>query len=117
MDTPTAISDDSRTASTAGGDPRIVNGIEFFNIPGHGEDCMCARCGSSCAFIDCDNCGGEGCVDVECPEGWHEGDTEPCDWCKGQGGHWACLSSRAWCEGNPRPGREDQPVMSYSDAD
>lgn len=43
-------------------------------------DCQCARCGSS-FFYDPDD---------EYGEGWH-----------------GCMSSQAWCESNPRPGREN----------
>ena|SRR3990167_324406 len=88
---------------------KIVNGIEFFHI-GDVEDCQCARCGSSCCFLDCDNCGGEG--DIESDD-WQdeEGYRYRCDWCMGKGGWWRCISSKAFCEANPMPGRADQPVM------
>lgn len=94
---------------------RIVNGIEFFRIVSHDgetanviDDCQCARCGSSCTFVDCDNCGGEGTIE---DDDWQadEGDCHPCDWCHGSGGWWRCLSSRAWCLAHPRQGREEQP--------
>lgn len=87
---------------------KIVRGIEFFRI-GDTEGCQCARCGSSCFFRNCDNCGGEGELE---DEDWQcEGEFYRCDWCQGEGGWWRCLASKAWCEANPMPGRENQPVM------
>lgn len=90
-------------------DRGIKNGIEFFHVDGHGEDCQCARCGSSCYFVDCDNCGGEG--EIEDDDWQFEGEFYRCDWCRGKGGWWRCCSSKAFCEANPMPGRADQPVM------
>jgi hypothetical protein len=94
---------------------RIVNGIEFFTV-GHGddrdEDCQCARCGSSAMFNACDNCGGDG--EVEDDDWQCEGDYLTCDWCRGKGGWFRCCSSADWCKANPRPGREDQPVMGVT---
>lgn len=79
--------------------------------PAVGEwDCSCARCGSSLHFENCDWCGGSGydrhdCGDDTCccldPE-----DNIPCGLCDGRGGWWACLSSAAYCEAHPLPGRE-----------
>ena len=67
-------------------------------------DCQCARCGSSCYFVDCDNCSGEGWIE---DEDWQadEGDGWDCEWCRGSGGHWACVSSPEYCEANPCEGR------------
>lgn len=60
-------------------------------------------------FVNCANCGGEGELE---DEDWQcEGEFYRCDWCRGTGGWWRCLSSKAWCEANPMKGREDQPVM------
>jgi hypothetical protein len=87
---------------------RIKNGIEFYDTGMGYEDCQCARCGSSCAFSDCDNCGGEG--EIEDDDWQWEGEYHRCDWCRGAGGYWYCLSGREWCRNNPMPGREDQPV-------
>ena len=64
---------------------------------------QCARCGSSIDLEDCWACGGDGRAwgDDDCYQG------EPCEWCDGAGHHWRCLSSVAWCEAHPMPGRED----------
>ena len=68
-------------------------------------DCQCARCGSSCYVVDCDNCGGEGEIE---DEDWQcAGEFHRCDWCGGEGGHWACGSSADWCEAHPNDGRAD----------
>ena len=69
-------------------------------------DNQCARCGSSVIFNECDNCGGEGWIE---DDDWQadEGDGHTCDWCRGDGGHWACVSSEEWCEANPIKGREE----------
>jgi len=67
--------------------PRGPNGGPLFL----GEE-LCPIC--ECCSISgepCSNCGGDGYVDVESPEGWDEGDTEPCDWCMGRGGHLVCV--------------------------
>ena len=88
--------------------PNIKGGIEFFDTGLGYDDCQCARCGSSCAFIDCDNCGGDG--EIEDDDWQCEGEFSRCDWCRGAGGWWYCLSGRDWCQANPMPGREDQPV-------
>ena len=96
------------TAAENKPEPTIKNGIEFFSV-GDDDDCQCARCGASCFFVDCDNCGGEG--EIEDDDWQCEGEYYRCDWCRGAGGWWRCLSSEAWCSANPMPGREDQPVM------
>ena len=77
-------------------------------------DCQCARCGSSCDYVDCWNCedGGCGsdCIDDLCYGGeCIHGDTGQirCDICQGHGGWWQCLSDPEWCQGNPLEGRED----------
>jgi hypothetical protein len=68
-------------------------------------DCQCARCGSSCVWYDCDNCGGEGYVESD---DWQDDEDEmyQCEWCRTTGGHWACCSSPDWCEAHPNDGRE-----------
>ena len=97
---------------------RIEGGIEWFTIPTEDgypdEDCCCARCGSSAAFVRCANCCGEGelgsdCIDDLCHGGeCIHGDSGQlrCDWCRGAGGWWHCLSGPEWCNANPIPGRE-----------
>jgi hypothetical protein len=97
-------------------EPRNVGGIEWFAVRGrHDEECQCARCGSSCAFLRCGNCGGDdealgsSCIDDLCHGGeCIHGDSGfiRCDWCHGAGGWWHCCSGPAWCEANPLPGRE-----------
>jgi hypothetical protein len=92
-------------------DTRIVGGIEWFDLhDGRGEDCQCARCGSSCVFLDCANCDEEGNSHHSCGEDTccclYPDNNVRCDWCHGKGGWWHCCSSPAWCEANPMPGRE-----------
>jgi hypothetical protein len=72
-------------------------------------DCQCARCGSSCEWVDC----WAGCEDgyvnrhEEDPL-WYDDECDwPCDECHGRGGWQHCISSAEWCEANPLPGRED----------
>lgn len=72
-------------------------------------DCCCARCGSSCDYLDCHNCDdgyeghdcGEDCCCCLYPE-----DNVVCQYCNGHGGWHRCLSSEQWCNANPLPGRE-----------
>lgn len=75
---------------------------------GSEEDCQCARCGSSCYFADCYECGGEG--EVQDCRDWNLGglieDYMTCRHCRGTGGWWICCSGADWCEANPIPGRE-----------
>ncbi len=98
----------------------IKNGIEFFTVKMNDggppqEDCQCARCGSSCTFVDCGNCGGEGVIEAD-EDDWQGFDSdERCDWCRWNGGWWRCISSKDYCEKNPRPGREDQPVIGMAE--
>lgn len=66
------------------------------------QDCQCARCGSSCGWVDCSDCD-HGIV-YDDTEGWDE--VERCMICGGFGGWYICLSSAEWCEANPLPGRE-----------
>lgn len=73
-------------------------------------DCQCARCGSSIASEHCVDCE-DGFCDHDCGEDYCCcADPErnvPCDTCRGQGVVHQCLSSHAWCNANPLPGRED----------
>lgn len=98
---------------------RIDGGIEWFVIPSRveggvsidaEEDCQCARCGSSCAFVRCWNCDEYGYSHHSCGEDCcFCVDPQPnvrCDWCRGKGGSWHCISTPAWCKANPLPGRE-----------
>lgn len=72
-------------------------------------DCQCARCGSTVDYVRCDQCedgyDGHDCGDDCCccadPE-----DNVVCQICRGHGGWYRCMSSMAWCEANPLPGRE-----------
>lgn len=90
---------------------RIVGGIEWLPDPldGDAEEPWCARCGSSCEWLPCPNCGGEGFSHHDCGEDCcaclHPEDNVVCDWCQGRGGSQHCVSSPEWCEGNPLPGR------------
>ena len=84
------------------------------NPPSDGQqwDCQCARCGSSCYYVDCEHCGFEdfpGYVNryEEDPLWYDEDDLWPCDVCQGQGAWAVCLSDCQWCELNPLEGRED----------
>lgn len=85
--------------------PEIVGSFEWFDTP-TGRDCQCARCGSSVEQRDCWACGGDGYVPEDTPEGWDEGDERPCDICHGHGGSLRCVSSPAYCNDHPLPGRE-----------
>lgn len=71
------------------------------------EDCQCARCGSSCYFADCYECGGNG--EIQDCRDWNLGglieEYMTCRHCRGAGGWRVCLSSPEWCEANPLPGR------------
>lgn len=65
-------------------------------------DCQCARCGSSCYFETCSECGGDG---------YEYGDCEvemvgTCDCCRGYGGWQSCMSSDEWCNAHPLPSSE-----------
>lgn len=67
-------------------------------------DCQCARCGSSADHQECTACGGEGYVEEQDDE---IGDIEyyRCDVCDGHGSWHSCMSSEAYCVGNPIDGR------------
>lgn len=72
-------------------------------------DCACARCGSSCCWVDCWN----GCEDgylnrfEEDPLWFDDEYDQPCDACQVCGGWNVCCSGEEWCEANPLPGREE----------
>lgn len=69
-------------------------------------ECQCARCGSSADFQECE----------ECDDGYIEDDwgddvvsemhIVACQFCRGHGGYYVCISSREFCETNPLPCRE-----------
>lgn len=94
----------TRTAAT-----EFPDGVEWFartRVDGtEEEDGQCARCGSSVAWEVCDRCGGDGYGE----EIWSDIGVMarvPCDTCQGECGWFRCLSSPAFCEANPLPGRE-----------
>lgn len=72
-------------------------------------DCQCARCGSSCDFVECDQCE-DGYSDHDCGDDCccclHPKPNVTCSFCHGYGGWNKCLSSPEWCKTNPLPGRE-----------
>ena len=72
--------------------------------PGDGQEweCQCARCGSSVDWLSCQDC----CWGY-CGEWGEDDDDVRCDTCNGDGGGHVCLSSPAYCQANPLPGRED----------
>lgn len=75
------------------------------------QTASCARCGSSADWDQCTNCGGEGVDGHDCGEDCcaclDPEDNVPCQYCRGEGGGYCCLSSDAWCEANPLPGCEN----------
>jgi hypothetical protein len=90
---------------------RIENGIEWYRTGrGDEEDCQCARCGSSAEYAPCGNCGGDGYDGHDCGEDCcpclFPDENVVCDWCRGRGGAYHCLSSPEWCNANPMAGRE-----------
>jgi hypothetical protein len=91
-------------------DTRIENGIEWFRVDEHNEECQCARCGSSCEYLPCWDCGDDlythhDCGEDSCACRYPE-DNVLCDTCRGRGGRWHCISSPEYCNANPMPGRE-----------
>jgi hypothetical protein len=80
----------------------ITGSVEWFGTP-QGEDCQCARCGSSCERVDCENCAGEGRWEYDDDFGLVE---RTCEDCAGSGGWWRCVSTRDYCRANPMPGRD-----------
>lgn len=85
---------------------KIKSGIEWFEVRDGDEEPFCARCGSSCSFVNCWECHGEGTLPVSDWEGIDHGETDECPECEGTGGEYHCLSTPAWCRDNPIPGRE-----------
>jgi hypothetical protein len=87
----------------------IEGGIEWFRLPAGQsgqEDCQCARCGSSAEYVECSNCGGEGTVEIDDADDFERPVMRQCGACRGEGGSWHCLSTPAWCQEHPMPGRE-----------
>jgi hypothetical protein len=74
------------------------------------KEYQCGRCGSSLAFEECQNCGGEGYTSHDCGEDScccaDPEDNVLCDVCKGDGTFAVCVSSADWCNAHPLPGRE-----------
>ena len=66
-------------------------------------NCQCARCGSSCGWVDCTECSGDGYEVDPCDGNL----TGTCDCCHGYGGWQLCLSDHDWCKANPLPDREN----------
>jgi hypothetical protein len=69
-------------------------------------DCQCARCGSSVDSERCEWCE-DGYVTTEDSDGYK--DVDLCDECWGHPVTHHCMSSSAWCQANPLPGREAVP--------
>ena len=75
----------------------------------HAYECQCARCGSSCDWVQCENCDdgydghdcGEDCCACAEPE-----ENMLCQICDGYSGWWACMSSAKHCIENPTPDGE-----------
>lgn len=88
---------------------RIDRGIEWFPVGDENarqEDNQCARCGSSCDFIDCWNCD-HGIVEKDIGDGCCEELIDvQCEVCEGRGGRWHCMSTPDWCHTHPIRGRE-----------
>lgn len=84
---------------------RIVRGIEYW-FTDDGEECQCARCGSSTSWLSCWDCSGMGGYD---DDGWDGMDEvwATCDECHGAGGSQHCISGPEWCEAHPLPGRDN----------
>ncbi len=72
-------------------------------------DLQCARCGSSVDTEPCDECedgfDGHDCGE-DCCMCLYPDENVLCQYCRGAGVFHRCLSSSAWCEANPLPGRE-----------
>jgi hypothetical protein len=74
-------------------------------------DVQCARCGSTIVREDCAMCGGDGVDGHDCGEDCcmcvDPEDNIRCDFCRGEGSYWLCLSSFDHCQAHPMPGREN----------
>ena len=77
--------------------------------PGVEIDCQCARCGSSCDYVECWDCE-DGYSDHDCGEDCccclRPENNVLCSICLGRDGWQCCISSEQWCKANPLPGRE-----------
>lgn len=82
---------------------RIKDGVEWFATP-VGDECQCARCGSSCDYDECEACAGEGRTEYDDDD--YGIVYRTCSDCAGKAGWWRCLSTRDYCRANPMPGRE-----------
>lgn len=99
----------------------IKDGIEFYEFTRHDgvveNETACARCGSSAYWDDCEWCGGEGEIERDAHWGDYladDPDYGTCPSCRGTGGAWHCLSSRAWCEAHPLIGRDHIASTAYT---
>lgn len=101
----------------------IKDGIEWVACGDYDKEPFCARCGSSCEFVTCWYCGGDPealgstCIDDLCHGGeciHGESGFIRCDWCRGEGGSYHCVSSPEWCEANPMQGREQIPSTAMN---
>lgn len=101
----------------------MTSGVEATHIglhhphDGREWEVMCARCGSSLDFEECEQCGGEGVDGHDCGEDCccclHPEENVRCDACRGQGSFPTCLSERSgWCQANPREGRKSVKVST-----
>ena len=90
----------------------VKDGIQWFEVTmsdGRVEtDCECANCGSSVMWVDCGQCDegylGSDCIDDLCHGGeCIHGDSGQirCDFCRGEGGWWRCVSEPDWCKAHP----------------
>lgn len=80
--------------------------MQLVNTPVERQDeyPSCPRCGGSCTWEDCDECGGEGFIEDDDPD--YEPDLVNCPNCRSKGGWWRCGNSYEWCQANPLPGKE-----------
>jgi hypothetical protein len=93
---------------------KVASDAWFGNSPPHDGrewENQCARCGSSVAWVECEQCGGEGVDGHDCGEDCcccaDPEDNMRCDICGGQGGWYWCLADEPWCDGHPMPGRDN----------
>ena len=61
-------------------------------------------------LAECQNCGGEGLDGHDCGDDccccMYPEDNVECQYCRGFGGWYWCMSSADWCESHPLKGRE-----------